>query len=153
MFRHSPYRSEHIIAQESIMRNSDKLLGQILTIILAGILAFFCIIAFGLGAEGATVETTFGRKYPPSVAALVKLKRAVTYPDGHKMPQWRTIKVQRNLNNAYRKNRNCPGISVDIMSVGYYSRRQQHGLAMVYARKAINRAYACHEAQWRRSHQ
>lgn len=130
------------------------MLNKIAVAVIVGIIVALVFLLFAAGAfaapqEDAAMQPIAG-KYPPSVAALVKLKRSVTYPDGQTMPHWRTVRVQRNINNAYRRNRGCSGINSLIALVGYHSKRQNHGLAMAYARKAINRAYDCRDAKWRR---
>lgn len=132
----------------------EKILTNILIIVIVGVLIALIFLLFAAVTSAAPADTittqAIGGKYPPGVAALVKLKRAVTYPDGQTMPHWRTVRVQRNLNNAYRKNRSCPGINSLIGVVGYHSRRGHHGLAMAAAKRAINRAYQCRDAKFSR---
>lgn len=110
------------------------------------------LIVIGLLIAVSFVSQSSASKYPPEVAALVKLKHAVTYPDGQIMGRARRIRVNRNVRNAYKKNKSgCFGVTGAISRAHSYSSRNEHGLAMVQAQRAINRAYACRDAHWRKA--
>ena len=99
--------------------------------------------------SGYALPVMAGR-YPPNVAATVKLKRAVTYPEGHKLTKVQQWRVRRNIKNAYRKNYRCYGAINAIDLTGYHSMRNHHGLAMVFAQRAIDEAYKCYDRKWYR---
>lgn len=87
-------------------------------------------------------------KYPPGVAALVKLKTALVYRDGAAMNRARRIRVNRNISNAYRKNKNCSSATSEINLASYYFARRQYSTARTHIGTAINKSYACRDKRF-----
>lgn len=87
-------------------------------------------------------------KYSPGVAALVKLRTALVYRDGVAMNRIRRIRVNRNISNAYRKNRNCSSAISEINLSGYYFARREYSVARKHIRTAINKSYVCRDRRF-----